>query len=56
MSSSDTLQFFDLSQPWEAGVPNWPYFEDVKTERVHHRVNSRVLTPPYLPEETHERS
>ena len=44
MTSTDTLQFFDLSHPWGHGVPNWPYFEDVKIERVHYHAKSRVLT------------
>jgi kynurenine formamidase len=44
MTSTDTLQFFDLSHPWGHGVPNWPYFEDVKIERLHYHAKSRVLT------------
>ncbi|GAB2471052.1 cyclase family protein [Jatrophihabitans fulvus] len=38
------LQFFDLSHPWGHGVPAWPYFEDVKIERLHGMAKSRVLT------------
>src|SRR6266403_2121260 len=29
------LQFYDLSHPWGLGQPCWPYFEDVKIERLH---------------------
>ena len=38
------LEFFDLSHPWGHGVPAWPYFEDVKIERLHNMARSRVLT------------
>jgi kynurenine formamidase len=38
------LEFYDLSHPWGLGVPNWPYFEDVKIERVHYHAKSRVLS------------
>ena len=38
------IQFFDLSHPWGHGVPAWPYFEDVKIERLHGMAKSRVLT------------
>ena len=38
------LDFYDLSHPWGLGVPNWPYFEDVKIERVHYHAKSRVLS------------
>jgi kynurenine formamidase len=38
------LEYYDLSIPWGLGVPNWPYFEDVKIERVHYHAKSRVLT------------
>ena len=30
------LEYYDLSIPWGHGVANWPYFEDVKIERVHY--------------------
>ena len=36
MGSTDALEFYDLSHEFHAGVPNWPYFEDVKIERVHY--------------------
>ena len=38
------LKFYDLSHPWGLGVPNWPYFEDVKIERIHYHAKSGVLT------------
>src|SRR5262249_49844473 len=43
-SSTDCLEFYDLSHEFKQGVPNWPYFEDVKIERVHYHAKSRVLT------------
>jgi kynurenine formamidase len=38
------LEFYDLSHPWGLGQPNWPYFEDVKIERIHYHAKSGVLT------------
>ena len=38
------LEFYDLSHPWGLGQPCWPYFEDVKIERLHSMSKSRVLT------------
>lgn len=38
------LEFYDLSHPWGLGTPCWPYFEDVKIERLHNMARSRVLT------------
>jgi len=38
------LTFHDLSHPWGHGVPNWPYFEDVKIERIHYHAKSGVLS------------
>ena len=38
------MEFYDLSHPWGHGVPAWPYFEDVKIERLHNMARSRVLT------------
>jgi len=29
----------DLSHPFGAGSPLWPYFEDVKIERMHYMVS-----------------
>lgn len=45
MSGSKTgLQFYDLSHPWGFQCPNWPYFEDVKIERIHYHAKSGVLS------------
>ena len=38
------LEFFDLSHPWGLGQPCWPYFEDVKIERIHYMAKSGVLS------------
>ena len=38
------LEFYDLSHPWGLGQPCWPYFEDVKIERLHTMARSGVLT------------
>jgi kynurenine formamidase len=38
------LEFYDLSYPWGAGVPLWPYFPDVKIERFHYHAKSGVLS------------
>ena len=38
------LEFYDLSHPWGLGQPCWPYFEDVKIERLHGMSKSGVLT------------
>jgi len=38
------LEFYDLSHPWGLGQPCWPYFEDVKIERLHNMAKSGVLT------------
>ena len=38
------LKFYDLSHPWGLGQPCWPYFEDVKIERLHSMARSGVLT------------
>jgi len=43
-NDTSDLEFYDLSHPWGHGVPNWPYFEDVKVERLHSHAKSRVLT------------
>ncbi|MFQ5878736.1 MAG: cyclase family protein [Dehalococcoidia bacterium] len=44
VDSATGLEFYDLSHPWGHGVPNWPYFEDVKIERLHYHAKSGVLT------------
>jgi kynurenine formamidase len=38
------LEFYDLSHRWGYQIPNWPYFEDVKIERLHYMAKSGVLT------------
>ena len=43
--NNDTgMEFYDLSHPWGFQTPNWPYFEDVKIERMHYHAKSGVLT------------
>src|SRR3984885_13904026 len=44
LKNSMGLQFYDLSHPWGLGQPCWPYFEDVKIERLHGMSKSGVLT------------
>jgi kynurenine formamidase len=43
-SSTDKLEFYDLSWPWGDKAPLWPYFPDVKIERFHYHAKSRVLS------------
>ena len=43
-SSTDSLEFYDLSHPWGDKAPLWPYFPDVKIERFHYHAKSRVLS------------
>jgi len=38
------VEVYDLSQPFGPGVPLWPYFEDIKIERIHYHAKSRVLS------------
>jgi kynurenine formamidase len=38
------LEFYDLSHPWGANAPLWPYFPDVKIERFHYMAKSGVLS------------
>src|SRR4030042_44667 len=38
------VKLYDLSQPFGHNVPLWPYFEDVKIERVHYHAKSGVLS------------
>ena len=38
------LEFYNLSHRWGYQIPNWPYFEDVKIERLHYMAKSGVLT------------
>ena len=39
-----TTKLYDLSQPFGDKCPLWPYFEDVKIERVHYHAKSGVLS------------
>ncbi|HSF83225.1 MAG TPA: cyclase family protein [Anaerolineales bacterium] len=43
-SSTDVLEFYDLSHPWGDKAPLWPYFPDIKIERFHYHAKSRVLS------------
>jgi kynurenine formamidase len=38
------VKLFDLSHPFGHNAPLWPYFEDVKIERIHYHAKSGVLT------------
>jgi kynurenine formamidase len=38
------VKLYDLSQPFGHNVPLWPYFEDVKIERIHYHAKSGVLS------------
>ena len=38
------LQFTNLSHRWGFQSPNWPYFQDVKIERIHYMAKSGVLS------------
>ena len=38
------LEFYDLSATFGHNAPLWPYFEDVKIERVHYHAKSGVLS------------
>ena len=38
------LEFYDLSHPWGHNAPLWPYFPDVKIERMHYHAKSGVLS------------
>src|SRR5665648_844634 len=39
------LEFYDLSATFGHNAPLWPYFEDVKIERMHYHAKSGVLSP-----------
>lgn len=43
-SSTEQLEFYDLSHPWGFQAPNWPYFKDVEIERIHYHAKSGVLS------------
>jgi kynurenine formamidase len=38
------LAFTNLSHRWGFQCPNWPYFQDVKIERIHYMAKSGVLS------------
>ena len=38
------MKLVDLSHPFGSGSPLWPYFEDVKIERIHYHAKSGVLS------------
>lgn len=38
------VEVYNLSNPFGPGVPLWPYFEDIKIERMHYHAKSRVLS------------
>ena len=38
------LNFYNLSHRFGYQSPNWPYFEDVKIERIHYMAKSGVLS------------
>jgi kynurenine formamidase len=38
------MKLVDLSHPFGAGSPLWPYFADIKVERFHYQAKSGVLT------------
>src|SRR5258708_12458165 len=38
------LQFYNLSHRFGYQSPNWPYFEDVKIERIHYMAKSGGLS------------
>src|ERR1700709_2835258 len=38
------LEFYNLSHRFGYQSPNWPYFEDVKIERIHYMAKSGMLS------------
>ena len=44
LDNSMGLQFHNLSHRWGFQCPNWPYFQDVKIERIHYMAKSGVLS------------
>lgn len=44
MEEMGKLKLVDLSHPFGDKAPLWPYFEDVKIERVHYHAKSGVLS------------
>src|SRR5262249_55249165 len=43
-NNSMGLEFYNLSHRFGYQSPNWPYFEDVKIERIHYMAKSGVLS------------
>jgi kynurenine formamidase/quercetin dioxygenase-like cupin family protein len=44
LKNSMGLEFYNLSHRFGYQSPNWPYFEDVKIERIHYHAKSGVLS------------
>ena len=44
LNNSMGLEFYNLSHRFGYQSPNWPYFEDVKIERIHYHAKSGVLS------------
>ena len=44
LKNSMGLEFYNLSHRFGYQSPNWPYFEDVKIERLHYMAKSGVLS------------
>src|SRR4029077_7003817 len=44
-NNSMGLESYNLSHRFGYQSPNWPYFEDVKIERIHYMAKSGVLSP-----------
>ena len=44
LDNSMGLEFYNLSHRFGYQSPNWPYFEDVKIERIHYMAKSGVLS------------
>ena len=44
LANSMGLEFYNLSHRFGYQSPNWPYFEDVKIERIHYHAKSGVLS------------
>src|SRR5271155_4732473 len=44
LNNSMGIEFYNLSHRFGYQSPNWPYFEDVKIERIHYMAKSGVLS------------
>ena len=44
LKNSMGLEFYNLSHRFGYQSPNWPYFEDVKIERIHYHVDRGIKT------------